>query len=97
VIRHVALFRFRAGLQQSELDAFHEAVTALPELVPAISATLARPTLGLQPGGFDYVLMVDVQDEDAFAAYKRHPAHLRLIEEHIRPCVAETARAQLRL
>jgi hypothetical protein len=93
----VALFRFRPDLEQAERDAFDVAVTALGDLVPAVSGVVARPALGLQPGGFDYVLMIDVANEEAFAAYKRHPAHLRLIEEHIRPCVAETARAQLRV
>ena len=95
MIRHVALFRFRPGVSAARRHAFHIAVRGLRDLVPQVSSLAAGPTLNLQPGGFDYVLMVDVADAEAFWAYKEHPAHQRLIEEHIRPCVEETVRAQL--
>lgn len=95
MIRHVVFFRFRPGIASTERDAFHAAVKALPELVPAISAAVAGPSLDLQPGGFDYVLMLDFRDAGAFAAYKAHPAHQRLIEEQIRVCVEASVRAQV--
>jgi hypothetical protein len=96
MIRHVVLFRFRPGVSADERAAFHRAASRLADLVPAIAACTAGPALQLQPG-FDYVLQVDVADAAAFAAYKAHPAHVRLIEEHIRPCVEETVRAQIEL
>jgi hypothetical protein len=96
MLRHVALFRFRDGIAPERRAEFHRAVAALPGLVPEIAGAVAGPSLGLQPG-FDYVLMIDVADAGAFAAYKAHPEHRRLIDDHIRPCVEETARAQVEL
>jgi len=93
MIRHVALFRFRPGLTAERTEAFHAAVVAMTSAVPVVKAT-AGPALRLQ-AGFDYALMLDLADAAAFAAYKAHPEHQRLIDEHIRPCVAETARIQV--
>jgi len=97
MIRHVVLFRFRADISAAQRDAFHAAASGLVDLIPAVDRAVAGPALGLQPGEFDYVLMLDMADAAAFAAYKAHPAHLRLIEDHVRPCVEASVRAQVRL
>lgn len=96
MIRHVALFRFRPEVTPAQRESFHAAAAALADAIPAVRSATSGPALGLH-AGFDYVLMVDVDDARGFAAYKEHPAHQRFIEEHSRPCVAETARAQVAL
>jgi hypothetical protein len=89
------LFRFREGLTEDQRDGFHAAASGLGTEIPAVSVCTAGPALRLQADSFDYALMLDFVDAEAFAAYKRHPAHLRLIEDHIRPCVETTVRAQV--
>jgi hypothetical protein len=89
----VVLFRLRDDLAGERRDAFHAAVGGLVA-IPDVAGLAAGPALHLQPG-YDYVLMVDVEDAAAFARYKDHPIHRRLVEEHIRPCVEETVRAQI--
>jgi hypothetical protein len=95
VIRHLALFRFRQGLTDSERAAFHVAVTALASQIPDIARCTAGPALRLQESPIDYVLALDFADDAAFHRYKAHPAHRRLIDDHVRPCVEETVRAQV--
>jgi hypothetical protein len=97
VIRHVVLFRFRRDVSAERLAMFDAAVRALPGAIPAIASAVAGPALGLQRDGLDYVLMLDFVDREAFQAYKAHPAHRGLIDDHIRPCVAESVRAQVQV
>jgi hypothetical protein len=97
MIRHVVLFRFRAGLSVDLRAGFDEAAHGLAGDIPAVSALLGGPSLGLQAGGFDYTLMLDFSDRAAFDAYKSHPAHARFIADHVRPCVEESVRAQVAL
>jgi hypothetical protein len=96
-VRHVALFRFRAGLSVERQTAFHNAAVVLASSVPGIIAAVAAPNVRLQPDGFDYALMLDFAERGTFTAYKAHPEHLRFIDEQVRPCVEETARVQVEL
>ena len=95
MIRHVVLFRFRNDLTEDQRRRFHAAASSLGTEIPAVSRCTAGLALRLQADTFDYALMLDFADDESFAAYKRHPAHLRLIEDHIRPCVETTVRAQV--
>ena len=55
----------------------------------------ARPAL--RPGGWDYALVADFDDEDAYLRYDTDAAHTRIREELVPGLLAEAARAQLRL
>lgn len=95
MIRHIALFRFRPDVSDDDTERFHHAVVAALSEIPAVQQWSAGPALGLQSGGYDYGLLIDIRDAAAFTEYKSHPAHRALIERHIKPAVAETARIQL--
>jgi hypothetical protein len=97
VIRHIALFRLAPDLSPQRRSAFVEAARRLAEYIPSVASLEAGPNLALQPGGFDFALLLDFADEEAFHAYKVHSAHVRFIDDHVRPCVTETARTQIRL
>lgn len=97
MIRHVVLWQFRPGLSADRKESLHAAVSALPSQISAISSMVCGPSLQLQPSHVDYVLEIDFEDAGAFRKYKDHDAHRLLIEEHIRPCVEVTVRAQVEL
>jgi hypothetical protein len=63
--------------------------------IPAIGRMTAGPALGLQPSPVDYVLVLDFADADRFREYKEHSAHRAFVDQHVRPCVQETTRAQV--
>ena len=95
MIRHVVLFRLRADLTPDRRAAFLDAVASLGDEIPSVLAHRSGPNLRLQQDGWDVALLLDFADEEGFLAYKADAAHRRFIEEQARPCIAETARAQI--
>jgi hypothetical protein len=55
------------------------------------------PDLGLADGNWDYVIVGDFADADAYLAYAGDEAHQRLIRELIRPNIVDRAAVQYRL
>jgi len=95
VIRHIVLFSFHNEVSEERRAAFDAAARRLAALIPAIARSSAGPALALQAGPIDYVLELDFGDAVRFREYKEHAAHQAFIEQHVRPCVAQTTRAQV--
>jgi hypothetical protein len=51
---------------------------------------------GITDGNADTVLLADFPDEEAFTRYARHPVHLAVIAEHVRPWLAGRSAVQYR-
>ena len=95
MIRHVVLARFKPGVPADEVDAF---ITAMREVhVDGLRSLTCDRTAALRPGGWDYALVADFDDEDAYLRYDNDAAHARIREELAPGLLAEAARAQLRL
>ena len=95
MIRHVVLARFREGVADAQIDAFIDAMRAVH--VDGMQSISCGRAVGLRPGGWDYALVADFDDEDAYRRYDEAPDHVRVREELAPPLVMEAARAQLRL
>jgi Stress responsive A/B Barrel Domain len=95
--RHVVLFRWKPGTGERELAALETALRALPAAVPEIRAYRFGRDLGEVAGNFDFAIVADFADRDAWRRYVDHPAHVALVAERVRPLVAERAAAQLRV
>lgn len=95
--RHVVLFRWQPETSAGQLAALERALAALPGQVPQIRAYRFGADAKLSPGNHDFAIVADFDDVDSFRAYVAHPAHQRLIAEHIRPLMAERAAVQFRV
>jgi hypothetical protein len=95
VIRHVVLARFRDGVSDEEVDAFLDAMRRV--WVDGQRSLSCDRAAGLRPGGWDYALVADFDDDDAYRRYDEDPEHRRVREELAPALVLEAARAQLRL
>jgi antibiotic biosynthesis monooxygenase (ABM) superfamily enzyme len=95
--RHVVLFRWRPGTTAAQLAALERALAALPAEVPQIRSYRFGPDAKETPGNFDFAIVADFDDVEAFRAYVVHPAHQKLVTEQIRPLVAERAAVQYRI
>jgi len=95
VLRHVALFRWIDDVTPEQIEAVSTALRALPAAIPELRAYDFGPDAGLADGNFDYGVVADVDDADAWAAYTRHPAHQAVIADTIRPILASRAAVQL--
>ena len=85
MIRHVALFKWKAGTTPEQIQALEDALTRLPGEVPEIRAYRLGADLGLGAGNADFAVVADFASLEDWRAYVQHPAHVRVIEEFILP------------
>jgi putative hemolysin len=95
--RHVVMFRWKPGTAASALEKLERALQMLPEQVSEILAYRFGRDAGEVSGNFDFAIVADFADRDAWKRYADHPAHQAMIAEHIRPILAERAAVQQRV
>lgn len=96
-VRHVAMFRFVDGVEHGQLAELSAALSALPGKVPELEAYAFGQDLGLSDRTWDFVVVADVADAEAFERYRVHPAHVEVVEQRFGPIVEERAAVQIQL
>ncbi|GAA4957460.1 hypothetical protein GCM10023224_49200 [Streptomonospora halophila] len=94
-LRHIALFRWSEGTTPAQVAEVEEVLARLPEAIPELDAYTFGSDLGIGSDTFDFAVVADVADEQAYAAYRDHPDHQAALGV-IRPLLAERASAQIR-
>jgi hypothetical protein len=94
VVRHVVVFRWKAGTTDAQVDAIVTALRALPAQIPELRGYHVGPDLGLVEGNGDFAVVADVDDVDAWAVYRDHPAHRKAIEDLIGPVIESRTAVQ---
>ncbi|HET9728398.1 MAG TPA: Dabb family protein [Acidimicrobiia bacterium] len=94
MIRHVSVLTFDADI---DLDALEAALAQLPGQVPQLRAYAFGRDVGIDTGNGTFAVVADVDDEAAYAAYRDHPAHQRVLAELIRPHLVARAAVQYSL
>jgi hypothetical protein len=98
VLRHVALFRWTEDSTDEQRAAVAPALAELPGLIAELRDYRFGPDAGLAPGAnFDFAVVADVDSADDYRAYSTHPAHERVLNELVRPIMAERAAVQYEL
>lgn len=97
VFRHVVVFRWQPGTTAAQLAALERALAGLPAQVPGLRAYRFGADARETSGNFDFAIVADFDDVEAFRAYVAHPAHQKLVAGSIRPLVAERASVQFRI
>lgn len=96
-VRHVVMFTWNDDLPDSHAAEVSAALAELPHAIPEIASYVFGPDLGIVDGNFDYAVVADFDDRDAFVAYRNHPLHQRFIANHIADKVAARAAVQFEL
>jgi hypothetical protein len=91
------MFRFRPETTPADVAAIVAGLNGLPAAIPAIAAYRFGADLGINDGNFDFAVVADFADTDAYLVYRDHPAHQALITERIAPHVAARAAVQFDL
>ncbi len=94
MFRHVVMFRWRDGVDQSAVAAACAGLARLSGAVPQVRSLSFGADAGIREGNYDLVVIVDFEDADGYLVYVDHPAHVALIEDHLRPLLAERAAVQ---
>jgi hypothetical protein len=85
MLRHVALFRWKADATAADVSRVEAALRDLPGKIPCIQSYRFGRDLGLQEGNADFALVADFADEDGLKTYSDHPEHQTVLRELIRP------------
>lgn len=94
-ILHIAMFRWRTGVGEAQVAAFEQALELLPEQVECLRSYRFGRDLGIREGNFDYGVVAELDSADEVDGYLDHPAHIRLIDEHVSRMLAERRAVQL--
>ena len=88
MIRHVVLFKHKAGVTEDERNRWMETMRGLAREIPVIRSLAIGPDLTRSQRSYDVGLVVDVESLDDLRAYQLHPAHVaaaavsRALAEH---------------
>ena len=96
MLRHVAVFRWRSGTPDEQVEAIERGLAALPDRLPQLRAYAFGRDLGLREGNADFAIVADFDDEAAWQAYTEDAEHRRVIEELIAPVTEVRSAVQLR-
>ena len=97
MIRHIALFRFTPGTTSAQIDELDAALKSLPDRVPAIESFGCGPDLSLTDGSWDYGIVADFADIEAYHAYQVDPEHVETVISVVQPVVQDAVRVQYRI
>jgi hypothetical protein len=81
--RHVVLLRWADDVPDDHVDQVRSGLDALPAQIPQIRSFLHGSDVGVAEGNYDYVVVADFDNVSDWRAFRQHPAHLLLMEEHI--------------
>ncbi|MEZ5166784.1 MAG: Dabb family protein [Acidimicrobiales bacterium] len=95
-LRHISLITF-AGVAEPVVDEIVAALEALPAAIPAIARYTVGRDLGLQEGNATVAVVGDFASADDYRIYAAHPAHVAVLDNHIRPHMTALTRTQIPL
>ncbi len=97
MIRHTVLLKLTDSATNADTSAIIAALGTLPEQIPDIRDYRFGLDAGLAEGNYDVSVTADFEDPDGYMNYATHPAHLKVIEDHIAPVLAGRVAAQIEI
>ena len=95
--RHVVLFQWREDATAEQKKTLEDRLNELPGVIPELRAYQIGGDAGVNDGNFDFAVVADFADRDAYLVYRDHPAHRKIIDECVTPIVAERRAVQYTL
>jgi Stress responsive A/B Barrel Domain len=92
--RHVVVFRWRDDATAEQKKTVEERLRELPGAIPELRAYAFGRDAGINAGNFDFAVVADFADRDAYLVYRDHPAHRAVIDECLKPILADRAAVQ---
>lgn len=94
-VRHTVLLRWSSEVTPERIEEVTAALRALPGAIPELRSYLVGSDAGLAEGNWDYAIWASFDSVEGYETYRDHPRHLAVIEELIRPVLADRAAAQV--
>lgn len=83
MLLHCLTLTFTDAATDADVEAFRDALAALPDQVPFPIRTRQGRDLGERPTNADYAVVTEFADADDFREYLKHPAHLAVPRDHV--------------
>lgn len=94
MFRHIVMFRWAAGTEGPAVQRAEQAIDDFAAGVQDLCTVWRGRNAGHVAGNYDAVVVADFPDAASYESYLAHPAHLALIEEHLRPILDSRAAIQ---
>lgn len=92
--RHVVMFRWADDAPADRRDAAVEALRHLGEEVADLGTLSVGVDAGLADGNADVVVVADFASREDYLAYAQDPRHQKVVQEFVRPVIAERVALQ---
>jgi hypothetical protein len=92
MIRNITLMRARSGHDRARMAEILAELRAMR--IPGLTRLWAGSDLGLREGNWDYGVVADLEDADAYRRYDADAEHNRIRAE-LAPLVEQIARSQI--
>lgn len=96
-VRHVVVFSWKGGVTPEQIEGVSAALRRLPVVIPEIRDYRFGPDLGVNEGNADFVVVADFDSLDDYLVYRDHPDHRAVVNETIRPLLADRTAVQYQL
>ncbi|MGI9326971.1 MAG: Dabb family protein [Pseudomonadales bacterium] len=96
MFRHCVMFKFKAETSSGQRQEIAERISALAEL-PMVRNYQFGADAGLADGNFDFALVADFDDSEAYQAYAVDPIHVAVLTDYVRPNISARAAVQYQL
>ncbi len=97
MLRHIAMFRLKDDVPEGTYESLKAGLAHLAQTIPQLEAYSYGADAGLRAGNFDFAVVADVANAEAFAGYVEHPAHQAFVDEQLTPVVAERVAVQFEI
>ena len=94
-VTHVAVFTWKPGTSDAEVQLLHDALAELPALIPEIRSYRIGADAGLSVGNDRFAVVAEFDDVDAYQRYASHPHHRDLIQRLVKPLLGTRHAVQL--
>ena len=94
MFHHVALFRWKPGTTEAQLEPIAPALRALAATLDGVESYACGPSLGLTETSYDFGVVATFESKAGWDAYMANEEHDRIRAELIAPIVAERAGLQ---
>jgi len=95
MVRHVVLLKWRTESTPEQRAATIAQIRTLPSQVTELRSYTVEENVGSDDGNYDLAIIAEVDDLDAYAAYRDNPVHQAVIRDSIRPLLEQRAALQI--
>ena len=94
MIRHMAVFRWTPEATPEQRERVCVELSRLPALIPSLRAYHFGSDLGVNEGNFDFGVVADFDDVEAYLAYRANAEHQDIISRFSGPHAVSRAAVQ---